>query len=878
MKNQDTQNKISASLVQPFLERPRVDALLEKTLNSNIVTIVAGEGCGKTSAVYAFLRKHSEGVLWIQISEQDNLGWHFWENYTEAIGKFDPKAGKALRSLGFPETAQDFDRYINFLYDNVPETGKFIIVLDDFHLIHDPAVLRYFEYAFRARIANQTVFVLSRTEPRFNTLPALSKGWLSHISAEDLRFSEEETARYFALHGMSLPQDELLRVYQDTEGWALAIDLTARDMKNHQGRLPDLLWKNSVKKAMEQIFISMDRATQRLLIKCSLAEHWPGEFLEVLDPEGKSIAALGDYSSVIRYDLYLNGYRIHHVFLEYLREKQGELEKAEIRAALLWNAEWCVKNNLIMEAAAHYGRIEEYKGLMGLLTSLPRLLPVSMGKYFLSLIENLPPPKEEENDEDQLFLYYVMRPKLLMLSARFDESRREYLNTIERFEKMVSSPFRPEGTHAQAAGGSLNAAQRLQIQPSEGIYYRILAATYNNLGTLTLITSRRTKDYNYLPWFEKGNYYYRKNPQVQPEPLTKCSIGAYVCQVGSPAAKGEFEKSVEAFSLAIPFASDSLGGYLYGVDVLALAELAYFRGNLDKAEQYAREAFFKAREKDQYEVEHRGLFILLRIELHRGNYGAVGALLRQMDSLLQESGFLNRLIMNDTITGWFFAHIGMINRMAHWLRNESDEMGIYSNYHSLEILVKAKKLFAEQDYQALLTLWERKVSRDSLGSFHLGRLEMAVLEAASRLHLEDENGALKSLENAWEMASLNDLEMPFIEMGDEMCLLFRAAIKTETSIPRPWLESIDKKASVYAKKLAIVERQFREENAGKIFLTRREKRVLGGLAQGLTREEIARKGDMPVSAVKTIIKQLYTKLMAVNRADLIGVATKKGFL
>jgi LuxR family maltose regulon positive regulatory protein len=249
-----------------------------------------------------------------------------------------------------------------------------------------------------------------------------------------------------------------------------------------------------------------------------------------------------------------------------------------------------------------------------------------------------------------------------------------------------------------------------------------------------------------------------------------------------------------------------------------------------------------------------------------------------MESLLQESGFLNRLIINDVITGWLFAHIGIISRMAHWLRNEFDKTGIYSNYHSLEILVKAKQLFAEQSYEAVLTLLEWKVSLESLGSFHLGRLEMAVLEAAARLHLEDEKRTLKSLENAWDLASPNGREMPFIELGDEMCLLSRAALRAETSIPRPWLEEIDKKASVYAKKLAIVERQFREENAGEIFLTHREKTVLEGLAQGLTREEIARKESMPVSAVKTIIKQLHTKLMAVNRADLIGIATKKGLL
>jgi hypothetical protein len=39
-----------------FLERPRVDRILERAMQSHIVTVIAGEGGGKTHAVNSFLQ------------------------------------------------------------------------------------------------------------------------------------------------------------------------------------------------------------------------------------------------------------------------------------------------------------------------------------------------------------------------------------------------------------------------------------------------------------------------------------------------------------------------------------------------------------------------------------------------------------------------------------------------------------------------------------------------------------------------------------------------------------------------------------------------------------------------------------------------------
>jgi LuxR family maltose regulon positive regulatory protein len=77
-----------------FLERKRVDALLAEAIKSHVITVIAGEGSGKTQAVYSFLQKYPRRVVWIQVSERDNQPWHFWENYAGGI------APDCIKSLG----------------------------------------------------------------------------------------------------------------------------------------------------------------------------------------------------------------------------------------------------------------------------------------------------------------------------------------------------------------------------------------------------------------------------------------------------------------------------------------------------------------------------------------------------------------------------------------------------------------------------------------------------------------------------------------------------------------------------------------------------------------------------------------------------------
>jgi LuxR family maltose regulon positive regulatory protein len=357
---------------QLFLERPRVDRLLEDALQSHVVTIVAGEGNGKTHAVNSFLQQESRKTIWLQISERDNLGWRLWENYTGEVARLNPEAAKIFADMGFPESGRQLDRYLGLIQNEIISRERYVVVLDDFHLLTNPRILLFLGQAFSAPVSKNPIVLISRTEPAINTVNFLAKGLLSRLTVEDLRFTREETDAYFRLHDIPLTEEELTRICLETEGWALALGLIVQGIKVNQagGRSWDRIMQ-PVRKMEENIFSTMDGELQKFLIKLSLIEHWPRDLLKRLEPGGKSITAMEKFSSLVRFDAYLHGFRIHPLFLEFLRGKQGELSLEEIREVSGKDAQWCIENNLPTDAAVNSARARDYGGLVRLIESFP---------------------------------------------------------------------------------------------------------------------------------------------------------------------------------------------------------------------------------------------------------------------------------------------------------------------------------------------------------------------------------------------------------------------------------------------------------------------------------------------------------------------------
>jgi LuxR family maltose regulon positive regulatory protein len=878
------------SSLSHYFDRPRLNETLARALQHPVITVVGGQGYGKTLAVYSFLEKCSVIPLWVQLSQRDNIPRHFWENLCSCVALRNLELGNALLGLEFPETDRQFDRFYVLIEQAMKAaaspspppggTPRYVVVYDDFHLIQDAAMLRLFDRILAFPLLDTSIILIARTEPEVKILPLLSKGLLARITAEDLRFTAAETAAYFSMQNLTISPDDADRLWRDTEGWPQVLSLIAHDaVRQNRQEIrysADLVKVPLFNMIDSSFFSSLGRDTRSFLIKLSLGEHWPLELLDTLDSTGEKRLELEKITPLIRYDSYLNGYRIHNLLIEFLKEKQHELSVEERRDFYRKSAEWCLGNNLRMDAAMYYEKAGDYRGLVNLTFTFPIIMSDGTASFFLSVIDRMLAEGEGDMTEDDdsggglkyteipLYLRFVMRPRLLFTMSRFDEAIAVCRQAIALFEGQIPE-FRPEN-----AG-----------QDPYSINIQIIAPVYFCLGYVGIYTCRHTGNYGFAPFFEKAYHYFSGRKILVTKGFSQGSVSSYVCQVGFPAEQHGFETYFRAYDPVAPLIAKMGEGHHAGFDSLGRCEYCYYQGDLRAAENYARRAILQARGNRQYETENRALFFLLRIAIHSGNFAEIEELFRQLKAQLEIQDYRNRYILYDIECGWFYAQTGQLPLVASWLRGDSGFGEISDILRPLVVLVKAKCFYAEKRCDEAVSILAEGESYNRLDSFLLGKLEKTVLEAACCLQSEDRPSALKKLEEAWEISKDYGLDTPFVELGEDMRVLASLALEAaapaaEGPVPVKWLESLRNRAAAYGKMISAAAARGSKpaelQKSGGPVLRRREEAVLLALSQGRTRQEIADQEHLSLNAVKELITNIYRKLGAVNRADAVRIA------
>jgi LuxR family maltose regulon positive regulatory protein len=840
---------------QVYLERPRIDALLERMVRSPLVSVTAGAGYGKTQAVYSFLQKHKVLSTWMRLSELDNNEWRFWENFSQAVELISPEGAAMLREMNFPATERQFNRYIAVPRQTVDPGGRYIFVYDDFHLLRNRAVLDFMERSVTSPFPSITSVLISRREPAINTIKLFSKGLLANLTEEDLRFSPEEMRAYFELLGVRLTEEAASGLYRDTEGWAFAIHLAGLSLKSggdtEHGRRS--MRQDIFSMIDGEIFSAASAGLQKYLIKLSLIEHLSLELLADLAGDSGLLEEMKGIGSYIRFDSYSNTYQIHPLFLEYLTGKQGELSGEEKRDVYIRSARWCASHLLKMDAIGYYEKAGAYDELIAVVDTLPIVLPDRFIDFLLDILDRAP-----RELYDASAAAPILHARLLLTRGRMSEAAGEAQAIITRLEALPPSPFRDLA----------------------------LCGAYLILGFNGIFTSVFTGDFGFPVFFEKAHGYYPPNADKLQGTAAVANLSSYACRVGGP-EKGGPERYIQAIDAAEPHIMATMNGAA-GLADIARTEFAYYRGDLEDTEKFAYRALYKAQKWRQYEIENRALFYLLRVNLPRGNYPKIDEIFQLLEAQLQVEDFTNRYIFLDMIKGWFYSQIGLSGRLESWLKKDLEEAEVNSVNFGLETQMQARCFMAENNYAAALSCMESQNTPYGLEAYLFGRLTLNILRGVCYFQGGEPERAFQTLEAAYALAAPNALDMPFIEMGDPMRLLCAAALKAEAAgtrpgaIPPEWLEMIRLNASAYGKKLLVAAEYYREpertDRAPGLFLTRREMAVLTGLSRGLTRGEIAREGDFSLNTVKSLIAGLYGKLGAVNRADAVRIAAASGLI
>ena len=828
-----------------YFERLGINSLLEQAVKNPLVVVCAGAGYGKTRAVYSFLSEYQADSIWLQLSERDNIATRFWESFANMMSFSRSKSGARLKEIGFPETDDEYSRYYATMREITSLPGKHIRVFDDFHLLHNPAVIHFFEQVVSSCPPNVTVILISRTMPEINITGMMMRERVFTIHENMLCFTEDEIAQYFSMLNLKITRGNIRNIYDDTQGWAFAINLIARSLakeQKYERNALEAMKKNIFRLIEAEISGTVSKALWRFLLCISLIDHLSAGFLKVLAKDDALIKEMESLNAYIRYDFNLDTYMIHHLFLDYLRQKQDQLTDEERRNTYQAAGEWCDTNGYHIDALSYYEKSGDYYAIARKIGSFNVQMPPDMARYALNIFDNA-----AESVKFQNTMFPGMHIRLKINTGQLDE------DTIALARRYAES-------------------YENRVESSQQSF--TLTAIYGNWAILLMFMCTYTDVYDFDTYFKKMNECYAKNPFKTIGTFTIVPMSAWASLVGTNRS-GAQEDYIEAVSRSIPNASILGKGFLVGFDDFARGELCFYRRQLNDAEQYLKQSIDKARICDQYVTQNRALVYLMHLAFFRGDLTSATKSLKEMETLLSEKDYGVRYTMYDIACGFYHLALGQPEQVPEWLKGD---FSLYAHPSFLENYanrVKARYHYQTHKYSALLAFIENSMGQQTI---LFGKIELRVQQALSLYKLRRRSEAIAALSEAYYLAESNNIIIQFTQYAKDMRTLAAAALKDDTcTIPAEWLENINRKSSAYAKRKSKMISEYRLANniEDGINLTEREITILKDLTDGLSRTEIASIRNISVNTVKMAVNIIYDKLGVFSLPEAIRIAVDR---
>jgi len=824
--------------------RSRLNALFTEAMKYPMIVVCAGAGYGKTTAIHDFVKEYQAVTVWVQLSDRDNVGGRFWENFCFSMTQINNASFSAsIAKLGFPDTQEKIQQFTDLLRD-LSDKKRRIIVFDDCHYIESPELIRFIEEGIRNLPIGTTLILISRSTPRINIAGLASAGRIFNVSEDELMFTENEVAQYFRMHDITLSPDNLRKIMQDTEGWAFALNYIARSFKKapgYEGYLRNAM-KSNIFRFMEiEIWQTISARLQDFLVRLSLIDHLSVDLIALLAGADEHIVSeLEKQNAYVRIDSYINAFLIHPLFLEFLTTKQNLLTESQKHDTYTIAGAWCNKNGFKIDALSYYEKISNYKAIVDMFMGSSSQIPFDIARYAEVILRNA--PQEAYNTVIYLASTHL---RTLICQGLSEEADKKAAYYEDMFLKMPDGlPFRRSS----------------------------LTSVYYCWSIVRVGLNMKTDVYDFHVYIEKLSKCYPK--PIDPGNLIARSPNPWLCAV-SASRKGSLFDYLGALKQSVESMSKCYISFENGEDDLALGEIKFYQGDMQLSESFITIAMNTMRRTNYMEMSHRALFYTLRIAFFQGDYAKSEKTLNDMKLNLSNLKYYNRFNDYDVSLCWYYCALGLAEKSPDWLK-ENFYPFIGTRFgENFANQVKARYCYAMRNYSHLLS-HINETKKHVLYLF--GRIELLAMEACIHYKLKNKEKSIAALQEAYDEAIGNEIIMPFIELGKDMRTLTASALKTpECKIPAQWLEEIYKKSTTYAKHLAHVTTKYKHAKGITEFasISPREKEVLADLSHGLSRSEIAENRNLSINTVKVLINSIYMKLGAENLADAIRIISER---
>ena len=324
-----------------ILERPRVLHLLKQSIDHPLTTLVTETGYGKTTSALSLIRSTGLTFFWYTISRNERDPRLFLTYLCSAFNQQGYKIGlPALRVL--EDSDLDLQECLITLINAITSLLKedALFVMDDFQCLNDSdEILGMMNWFIEHLPANLHVMILSRTQPEF---PSINKwrvrGRLLEIDKDLLSFSVDETDQlYRSTYQLDLPKDNLTRLHQRTEGWAIGLQVVWQSIKTLPNMHLESLLEEESGSSLGNLFdyladevLDMQTEEQQdFLIKTSVLQFLDSNTCDFLLDRQNSTETLNELyrSGLFIEQLKPDVFRYHHIFREFLLSRLSRNEE-----------------------------------------------------------------------------------------------------------------------------------------------------------------------------------------------------------------------------------------------------------------------------------------------------------------------------------------------------------------------------------------------------------------------------------------------------------------------------------------------------------------------------------------------------------------------
>lgn len=344
-----------------FLLREHLFDMLNEGIQCKLVLVSAPAGYGKTTLITSWLNDQELPVTWVSLDSGDNDHYRFFGYFLEALRKIDSRVGETLLLMLQSSMPPSQDNFAELVLNEIScLSHDCILVMDDYHLINNPAIHTALFQIIENSPRVMHFIVCSRTELPFSVSRLRAGDDLLELTQKELSLTLNESASYMnSVMGAGLQPEDIAILQERTEGWVVGMQLAAlslRGLSDPVGFIHSLKGDNRYigDYLVDEVLLSTPADLQNFLMCTSVLSRMETslcndvlqignshELLETIDKQRLFIIPLDDNRQWFRY---------HHLFREMLSARLFR-RSPEIVAELYQRASaWYAANGMKDEA------------------------------------------------------------------------------------------------------------------------------------------------------------------------------------------------------------------------------------------------------------------------------------------------------------------------------------------------------------------------------------------------------------------------------------------------------------------------------------------------------------------------------------------------